>query len=319
METIPHISPNYEPLTYTEDFRLYRSPKYLYATPDYFMQLPKEISKCVVFIGAKKQDGGYDYKGTAFWISRNSAIPEKIWTYLVTAKHIVDKIRGLSTGMGMRVNRHDGTSEWIEIPINNWHFHPTDSTCDIAIMTDISPDFKIYDWYRTTVDSIVDENYINKYELQAGDDVFSPGLFARHVGIEKSIPIIRVGTIAAMETDDLQIYGDGRRMKGYLIESRSIGGLSGSPVFTNLTSFRILNGTYKNVFPNDCYALLGITWGHWDVPNDLEGKSINAGISIITPASRIVEVLNQTIIRAQEEWNELRIRLETAATLDSKK
>ena len=74
--------------------------------------------------------------------------------------------------------------------------------------------------------------------------------------------------------------------EAYLIEARSIGGLSGSPAF---------------VYKRNRFYLLGLMHGHWDIPpenkNDFVDMdsfgSVNMGIAIVVPAKKILEVLNQ--------------------------
>ncbi|MCH8063984.1 MAG: hypothetical protein IH861_15935 [Chloroflexi bacterium] len=83
----------------------------------------------------------------------------------------------------------------------------------------------------------------------------------------------------------------------YLIEARSIGGLSGSPAFVRETTR--LGGI-------GAFHLMGLMHGHWDVPvemvNDKAGdiedqaasQAVNLGIAIVVPAKKIMEVLNRT-------------------------
>jgi hypothetical protein len=67
------------------------------------------------------------------------------------------------------------------------------------------------------------------------------GLFTRFTGTTHLIPIVRTGNVAMMPRDRLPIAGFGE-MEAYLAEGRSIGGLSGSPVFVrNTTKMPIQN------------------------------------------------------------------------------
>lgn len=62
-----------------------------------------------------------------------------------------------------------------------------------------------------------------------GDEIFITGLFANYTGEHRNVPILRVGNLAAYPQERVQVQGV--EMDAYLIEARSIGGLSGSPVF----------------------------------------------------------------------------------------
>ena len=76
------------------------------------------------------------------------------------------------------------------------------------------------------------EKVIKENEIEVGEEVFVTGLFSHHHGQSKNIPIVRVGNISAMPEEKIQTKE--HLMDAYLIEARSIGGLSGSPVFVIL-------------------------------------------------------------------------------------
>jgi hypothetical protein len=94
-------------------------------------------------------------------------------------------------------------------------------------------------------------------------------------------------------------------MDAYLIESRSIGGFSGAPVFVResvpLPAVTLPNGEqvdHPRAYGN--FYLLGIMHGHWDLaegslndalPDVKPGKGVNMGIAIVTPAEKISETL----------------------------
>ena len=86
---------------------------------------------------------------------------------------------------------------------------------------------------------VATDKVINDNAIGVGDEVFLTGLFANHIGQQRNLPIIRVGNIALMPEEPVQHPSLGP-IDAYLIEARSIGGLSGSPVFVHLapTSFK---------------------------------------------------------------------------------
>ena len=59
-----------------------------------------------------------------------------------------------------------------------------------------------------------------------------PSCFVGRVGDRKNIPVLRIGSIAAKP--DEPIAGVSHQNPAYLIETRSLGGVSGSPVFLHL-------------------------------------------------------------------------------------
>jgi hypothetical protein len=84
-------------------------------------------------------------------------------------------------------------------------------------------------------------------------------------------------------------------INAYLIEARSIGGLSGSPVFVH----RLEDGTPK-------FALLGLMEGHYGTKTAQSGdtaseESVNVGIGIVVPADDIEEIFGQPEIVELEQ------------------
>jgi hypothetical protein len=120
-----------------------------------------------------------------------------------------------------------------------------------------------------------------------------------HLGFAKNIPILRTGNIAMIPDERIPTgnFGD---MEAYLIEARSIGGLSGSPVFTLARSPQEVT-----VF------LMGLMHGHWSVDSETVVDKIsqdagikagvNVGIAVITPASKILDIFNGGELRAEME------------------
>jgi hypothetical protein len=110
-------------------------------------------------------------------------------------------------------------------------------------------------------------------------------------------------------------------MDAYLIELRSIGGLSGSPVFV-----RQMIGMEFGPLLIGTFFLLGLVHGHWNLPSgemdeeidrqDSANRSINMGIGIVVPAKKILEVLNQPGLLEMRRQTDEKIRQENLPTLD---
>jgi hypothetical protein len=82
-----------------------------------------------------------------------------------------------------------------------------------------------------------------------------------------------------------------------LIEARSIGGFSGSPVFVDLGAVRD-STTGSRYMGLSRIALLGVIHGHFtvpvrevvdQVPERFDAEVLNAGIVIVTPAEKLSE------------------------------
>jgi hypothetical protein len=105
----------------------------------------------------------------------------------------------------------------------------------------------------------------------------------------------------------------------YLVEARSIGGLSGSPVFVYLGPLRIKNRELQIPPPSGkfrIFCLMGLMHGHYDVkplPDEIQAdmlnkESVNMGIAIVVPSSKILEVLDQPMLKKSREKEEAAFR-----------
>lgn len=78
--------------------------------------------------------------------------------------------------------------------------------------------------------ALADAADIEAHAIGIGDEVLMVGLFTKRYGYRKNIPIVRGGIISAMPEEPIEDQETGNLYDAYLIEIRSIGGLSGSPV-----------------------------------------------------------------------------------------
>ena len=156
-----------------------------------------------------------------------------------------------------------------------------------------------------------------KVELEKiglGEETIIAGLFAPHHGNTKNIPIVRIGSIAAMPEE--KVITRIGQIDAYLVEARSIGGLSGSPVFVNMGIMRDRGGVLEIEKRVDgtrslgTIYLLGLMHGHYDE------EKVNMGIGIVVPATKILEVINQEAALREEKRLRERHALENMPAMD---
>jgi len=276
---------------------------------DNLMQIPDEIRKCVVFV-CYKTSVGLQLAGTAFFVGVSLEATELQVVYLVTAKHIIEGIKkkSIDQKVYLRMNTRYGKAELVQSPIENWIFHSQETNVDVAAMN-WAPAQDTFDYRIIPHNMAATEDVIQKEEIGVGDDVFLTGLFANHFGMQRNLPIIRVGNIASMpeekvHTEDL---GD---IDAYLVEARSIGGLSGSPVFAFIGNMRKVGAKIQMGRSGPLFYWLGLMHGHFDlskleidnlVEDSLTNLKINMGIAIVIPVWKILEVINQeAFVKARE-------------------
>jgi hypothetical protein len=322
------------------DGRLGGSPRrYLIRPQGLNLRIPDEILNGVVFVGYRTSDEavqGIEWAGTAFAVSVPTA-DSSLWVrYLVTVKHIADKL--VNRKWCIRYNTEGGTSEIVDgsTVLKVWK-HPTEeASVDAAVIEWGHPERALMPYCPTTM--FVTNPLIGHDGFGIGDEVFLVGLFRLHPGSAQNLPIVRTGNIVGMPSEPIPAVRIGEYfgpMEGYLIESRSLGGLSGSPVYVreSITQYETLTHrttgeqrqSILQVFGHT--YLLGMAHGHWNIYPDEHNRydfkttgpkedSIALGISIVVPARKILEVLNhpELIQRRAQQLSEWQTRAGSSST-----
>ena len=269
------------------------------------MRAVDDILHCVAFIGRPAPQADetvlLDLKGTAFFVSVPIGVGNLSTSLLVTAKHVADLLPG--DGFFLRANTVDGGAMNVFCPVDHWWIHPEAPRVDIAVAP-WSPPKEIL-FKNIPLSMFVTDDIIEEKKIWVGDEVLISGLFAHHSGNQRNFPIVRTGNVAMLP--DEPVPTSVGPMEAYLIEARSIGGLSGSPVFVRQPAQVGLGKTF----------FLGLIHGHWDIPpvnrNDLTTidttgtGAVNMGIAIVVPAKKISEILSQPDLVAEIE----RLKAET--------
>lgn len=269
------------------------------------MRVPDEVLKCVVFLYVKKKDKNdtehYSPVGTGFFVQMQSEDDSTVSiNYLVTAKHCVEN---LSEDLFVRVNNKNGSANWFTISkVERWFAHE-ENDVDLAVIPFGPIDVMEYKAVPTLM--FLEDRHL-EHAVNLGDEVFITGLFTRHYGQSKNLPIVRTGTIAMLSSEKVFVgkWHGGVYIEAYLIEARSIGGLSGSPVF--FVKGRTDEGNIS--LGGQAFVLGGVIHGHWPVDESkIDGvfdslgaeseRNVNMGIAIVTPAKKLMEVLNTDEVR----------------------
>jgi len=264
------------------------------------MIVPDQVRKCVAFVGVQMADTSFRLLGSGFFLGREQEGGRATGVRFVTARHVIDAIRGKGlTEVYLRMNRIQGDAVWLRSNIADWFNHPTDRSIDVAMLSCGIP--AECDHAVLPFSLCATEEVIRQHEVGLGDEVFITGLFRHYHGTRRNIPIVRVGNVACLIEEKIQTKDFGE-IDAYLIEARSIGGLSGSPVFLNLGVVRRVQGQVKFSQGGAIFFLFGLVHGHYDVRasaidnSDADGvdaltpERVNTGIAIVVPFQRIEEV-----------------------------
>ena len=294
---------------------------------DVRMQVIDEIRRCIAFIGVPSTRG-FQVLGTGFFVVIED--DGYYYSYLVTAAHVLWPDRGRRGGSPtpsalnahVRTNRVNDKPREDPAPPSKWLFHP-DRTIDVCALPLGFQKLELSDdgaepRYIDIADFSEPRDAPSPHGVTLGDEIFIPSAFVGRVGENRNIPVIRIGNIAAMPEEPIEAASP--RRAAYLIETRSLGGVSGAPVFVNLQQVRSTRAPVATAgmrkpppdrFPRSDdarvsfpYVLLGMLLGAHSgqyaddfvseadtdivVPKDVD---FNAGISVVLPTWDILDFL----------------------------
>ncbi len=281
------------------------------------MVIPDEVRQCVAFVYFETAPGVRVPAGTAFLVAdmETAAGQERAFFYAVTARHVIEKVvaEGSGGGVWLRLNTVDGESDWVEVPLEHWRSHPGDRDemwgkhhdeprYDVSVcLIQLNPE--VYEFKAVRTATFLDQERVAERGIGPGDEVFLTGLFGHHQGRRKNLPIIRCGTIAALPDEPVETRL-GPMEDALLVEVRSIGGLSGSPVFVPDPPVQRTGPSSWAYRSQVSLHFAGLVHGHWEavagdtVPDETGGReTINSGIAIIVPARHILEAVRQDEFR----------------------
>jgi hypothetical protein len=274
------------------------------------MRIPDNILGCVGSI--LQQSPAAKCGGAGFLVGIKSLKSDDCYVYLVTTRQMAENVvRGSSLGANLKPGLNNGLKLG-----DRWWYHPTDpKSVDVAV-TIFAPALVA----NSSVQFIAEDDFatdktIRDCGIGPGDEISVVGLFTTSSGLTTHFPIVRTGSIAMMPTETLSIMRFGE-MEVYLAECRSIGGLNGCPIFVSSAARGRVPGpkTDTSMYPSSLgqLRLLGLMHGHWDLPVDFRAtpraEAVNAGISIIVPAKKILEVLyHPELVQMREEFDQRRL------------
>lgn len=289
------------------------------------MRITDDIRRCVVFFGYEdvtSGKGGINCIGTGFLLEHDGL------GYLVTAQHLAHDLG--EDPFLLRVNKHDGTSANLHVDGAVWISHP-DPTVDLAaipLFLNLREGYNIIylggETLELTKEQLVSEN------IGIGDLTYTVGLFRLMSGERRNLPVCHFGTISLFPDDEKIPTLDWRDptgkktilTEGFLIETQSLSGLSGSPVFVRSETMfdpsafplkapppRPLESR-KVLWPRVQLRLLGLWAGSWTLPPDdvkamqsrsPKGAQVPLGMGVVVPCYKIVEMLDLPEIKQNRD------------------
>ena len=286
------------------------------------MRVPDDFLRCVAFIAeVVHQDTAgksLDHQATGFIATvPSSARRGTSYPFFVTAKHAAAHLVGKN--LEIVINDKSGGVSSLSVMGTSWYVHPSDESVDAVVIPCIL-NSQLDVMSVNTEASFLTKDLMRDKKIGIGDEVFTVGLFSPTGNLKRNTPIVRYGTIAMLPEEPIQVANGFAEV--YLIEARSLGGLSGSPVFVRQTLAVDGGEDNRGKQRSLCGAssdgmLLGLAHGHWDTrESDLNKPSfvhdsqrgVNLGIAVVVPAHKILEIINQPRLIALREMFEAQIR-----------
>jgi hypothetical protein len=293
------------------------------------VEIPHEVQECVAFIGFDRSGKGdpdsIEVCGTCFLVMLSSkVVPKGGHAYLVTAKHLIDLVAHMGRHeVYVRLSRPGAKVEWIGTHAADWLTHPTDSLVDVAVLPFPQSILTRVDQRLFPMEGAATQTDLKELGIGVGEDVFFPGLFLPHFGKDRNLPIMRTGTIAAMPVEKIRVSNG--LVDAYLVEARSIGGLSGSPVFVRMDSRVSADHFLRKVVthPRRSFGLLGLIRGHYEdevlsniTVHERKAEAVNMGIGIVVPVEQITETLMHPELLEKFERDERQLAQEVRGIND---
>lgn len=283
-------------------------------------RIPDDHLDAIVYLYPSRADAqaGERMGGTGFVVLVRFAPPfaDMGHWYVVTNRHVA-----LNAPV-IRMNLKEGGTDAISLDANDWTFHPDGD--DLA-MWRVVHDAKPFRLRTIESDLIVSEEEYQRVGFGLGDECIMLGRFIGIVETDRLRPSARFGNLARTDAVPVKQSGLGIVQESLLVETRSISGFSGSPVFAYRASTMKANTEGGSTLPaavsplvSSPYGLIGIDWGHMPFHGRVYAEdratlvdppmwaAENSGLMMVVPAWKLLDMLDDDAeidVRKQVEIN----------------
>lgn len=198
--------------------------------------------------------------------------------YAVTNRHVI------WGALFIRLNTQDGAHDVIPTQLDEWYCNDSN---DVAVRPiGLSPARFRFRFVRHQ--SLLSRETIRLNNLGPGDEVFVVGRFVNHEGRQRNTPAVRFGHLAMMPDEPLYHPTNIPQIQeSFLVDVRTVGGFSGSPVFLCPP---LLRDGEKHIELRAAVSgpwLLGVEWG-----GVTDGHRNHTGMYGVIPAWILNDLLN---------------------------
>jgi hypothetical protein len=295
-------------------------------------RIDNQILDCVVYLypSVAAAEAGESAGGTGFLVSIPSEVAENgFYLYAVTNSHVIRE----AASPVVRLNTKEGGTDIAALSQGDWVRHQDGDDIEACNLVLTNP--AVYEYKSISVEMFLTESLVEERDIGPGDDVYMAGRFVTHEGRQRNTPTVRFGNISMMPWEPIR-HPRGHDQESFLVETRSLGGYSGSPVFVHVIANVNRPDGQGGLYASGAGGvwLLGVDWGHLPIYEKVkqenkkdevpEGWMVesNSGQMAVVPAWRLRELLNQEDFVAERERSErtLAMRQESSpVVLDAQK
>lgn len=269
------------------------------------LRIPDFVLDCAIYLYGSVEEArrGHHSGASGFLVGVPSEVfpTGHYFTYAVTNRHVIDK--GASV---VRLNVVGGDVDVVDLKPTDWSSHPSQDLAAAPIQISQAH----HKMQFVTPEMFLSKGAMKEWDVGPGDDTFIVGRFVYADGGIINQASARFGKISMNPGQPVK-QASGHLQESFLVESHSIGGYSGSPVFVYFhpMSLREMHPDTNKEEP--LAYLLGVDWGHLPsqrIPvtkrNRLEegsgfveeetdfGVQLNSGIMGVVPAWHVMDLLN---------------------------
>lgn len=249
-------------------------------------------------IDAESNEAVREPIGTLFFVEHSVGPGAGVVRYAITCRHVLEEFKRheFPKSLFVRINNADGFAEDTPITVDDWVLG---EDVDIAVARVTLPPQNPHWAYPVERGQT--------FGLFSGMNVFFIGMFSLVPGFVSVQAVVRTGTIARTISEVPLCFKENPQESTacvvHLVEMRSFGGESGSPVFfyderlpvETPVAFNPGYGPGNQTRP----ALLGVLHGQFEIDKSVtRGQEevglaqLNSGIGIVVPLGAIIATLN---------------------------
>lgn len=290
------------------------------------MRISTHMTDGIAFFYSSKEamEAGEVPGGTGFLIWTADEDKTQTHVYLVTNDHVVQASAPFHY---VRINSESGKPYERATSEDEWYPHPNGDDVSVCYLG-CSPLFPMSGIGYFGASQLLTEEQLDAEGAGVGDDCLMVGCFSPHPGIKANLPVVRFGNISLLPKEPVHIPERGFHQECFLVEMRSRGGFSGSPVF-------LLNTVAEPHTHHEIKETLGICCGHMQQWRPVKAKkkehsaattidgwemADNSGVAMVIPAWKIQQILMTEDVmdaRKKAEEKHKRERWRPLAVLDT--